>query len=117
MSELLPCPFCLNEYVVAEPYSHGCGETRWRVACASCGCRMDGGIYQTEWSAVKAWNDRNGEKCFDVEDKDDFFWCSNCGCEVMLRAGAWHALYMGDINFCPNCGARVTKEVSADADR
>lgn len=46
--------------------------------------------------------------CQDVEG-GDFFRCSKCGCELMRVADGWRPLYMGEVNYCPNCGAKVTE--------
>lgn len=44
-----------------------------------------------------------------VDVDPEFFRCSKCGCEVMLRTGRWVALYGGKMNYCPNCGAKVVE--------
>ena len=44
--------------------------------------------------------------CQDVEG-GNFFRCSKCGCELMRFADGWKPLYMGEVRYCPNCGARV----------
>lgn len=46
--------------------------------------------------------------CKDVEG-GNLFRCSKCGCELMRIADGWKPLYMGDVNYCPNCGARVVE--------
>lgn len=45
-----------------------------------------------------------------VDVDPEFFRCSKCGCEVMLRTERWVALYGGKMNYCPNCGAKVIEE-------
>ena len=47
--------------------------------------------------------------CQDVEG-GNFFRCSKCGCELMRFADGWKPLYMGEVRYCPNCGARVVEE-------
>lgn len=46
-------------------------------------------------------------ECHDAGTSDNFFRCSNCGCEIMRCVDGWRPLYMGEINFCPNCGSKV----------
>lgn len=52
----------------------------------------------------------NELKCNNVSDSDDFFRCSKCGCEIMFTVNGWKPLYMGEVNYCPNCGAKVSDE-------
>ena len=47
--------------------------------------------------------------CQDVEG-GNFFRCSKCGCELMRFADGWKPMYMGEVRYCPNCGARVVEE-------
>ncbi len=52
--------------------------------------------------------------CHDVlADDEQFFRCSQCGCEVMLHeevhTRTWNALWAGELNYCPNCGAKVVE--------
>jgi len=49
-------------------------------------------------------------ECHDAGTSDNFFRCSNCGCEIMRCVDGWRPLYMGEVNFCPNCGAKVVAE-------
>lgn len=51
------------------------------------------------WQAVR--------ECHDAGTSSNFFRCSNCGCEIMRCVDGWKPLYMGDVNYCPNCGAKV----------
>lgn len=49
-------------------------------------------------------------ECRDVGTSSNFFRCSSCGCEIMRCVDGWKPLYMGEINYCPNCGAKVVAE-------
>lgn len=59
-----------------------------------------------EWSKD---NRRAERTCQDVEG-GNFFRCPKCGCELMRFADGWKPLYMGEVRYCPNCGARVVEE-------
>ena len=45
--------------------------------------------------------------CQNVGISEDYFRCSKCGCELMRAKDGWKTLYMGEVNYCPNCGAKV----------
>ena len=53
----------------------------------------------------EAW--QKVRECHDVDESSNFFRCSQCGCEIMRCVDGWKPLYMGEVNFCPNCGAKV----------
>lgn len=103
MTELLPCPFCGGE---AELLTGALYE----VQCRNC-YRAGTWLCDTEAEAIAAWNTRAERTCelicHEVELPDslkdaDFemyvYECSECG-EPMFS----------DYNYCPNCGAHVTK--------
>ena len=135
MSELKPCPFCGGEASIRredDTWIVECKNHGWSDADED-GCRYAGdiGLYVringtlNHWTyeivylekdveaarlkAIAAWNRRAERTCQDVEG-GDFFRCSKCGCEIMRVANGWKPLYMGDVNYCPNCGAKVVVE-------
>lgn len=108
MDELRPCPFCGGKPMAVETHP-GAGF----IECTQCGCAMDEYEAGDPETLTEHWNRRAERTCTDVEG-GDFFRCSACGCEVMRVADGWKPLYMGEINYCPNCGARV---VDDDGDR
>lgn len=55
--ELLPCPFCGNDEVVYEQYTHAAGE-RWRVVCCGCMATIDPGYAQRPEAVRALWNKR-----------------------------------------------------------
>lgn len=75
----------------------------------------------TRIAGPKAWGGGTVESTFTTKEafyqertcKDvgeiNFFRCSKCGCELMLVAGIWITLYAGEVNYCPNCGAKVVE--------
>lgn len=58
--------------------------------------------YEGLQELIAAWNARVERTCRDVSvDSSTQFYCSECECTVDVP------LLWGEINFCPNCGARV----------
>ncbi|MBB3171781.1 Lar family restriction alleviation protein [Parvibacter caecicola] len=121
--ELKLCPFCGSGNLKIK------GGIGRYVKCLDCenGAHLPGrGCTANDGDAVAAWNTRaavteeqfavavhNGEawqkvrECHDVDESSNFFRCSQCGCEIMRCVDGWKPLYMGEVNFCPNCGAKV----------
>ena len=56
----------------------------------------------------EAW--QRVQECHDASTSSNFFRCSSCGCEIMHCVDGWKPLYMGEVNYCPNCGAKVVAE-------
>ena len=115
MTELKPCPFCGGE---AEFYPAACIEQGWYIAtvqCVSCAAQvcskpgLDRAEQEANESAIKAWNTRAERTCHSVSASSNFFQCSECGCEIMFTVDGWKPLYMGRVNYCPNCGAKVVE--------
>ena len=122
---LLPCPFCGSDYVeLHSAYKTDRAECRAWVRCESCGATMHEypimhlvkGITESDEIVTKRWNRRAERTCrmeYNEEWSRDELYptecynCSECG----------HMTFDGVPTFCPNCGARVTKEASDDADR
>lgn len=46
--------------------------------------------------------------CTNESASGKYFACSECGAELMQITPGWVALIRGSVNYCPNCGARVT---------
>ena len=46
--------------------------------------------------------------CINESASGKYFACSECGAELMQITPGWIALVRGRVNYCPNCGARVT---------
>lgn len=127
--ELKPCPFCGGEatfaaHATAEEMDYGiiC-RTMAVIGCDACEFCMSG---ETDEEAVAAWNARAAvtdeqfslavhdgrvwqvvRECHDAGTSSNFFRCSSCGCEIMRCVDGWKPLYMGEVNYCPNCGAKV----------
>lgn len=130
--ELKPCPFCGGEatfaaHATAEEMDYGiiC-RTMAVIGCDACEFCMSG---ETDEETVAKWNARAAvtdeqfslavhdgrvwqvvRECRDVGTSSNFFRCSSCGCEIMHCVDGWKPLYMGEVNFCPNCGAKVVAE-------
>ena len=116
--ELLPCPFCGGDVVnmgVRPHFREGKGNG-WTVLCADCGGsigyieRPDGHFYaeyDTKPEAVAAWNARAERTCQCTTDDNAWcFACSECG-KTFPRSDLHYAHNHGEINYCPNCGAKV----------
>lgn len=100
MTELLPCPFCGGEAhtykTIAERYCAICN----KPFCASVG------PFDTEAEAIAAWNTRAERTCHETTIDKFFNGCDSCGYmwQFFYRIGKRERP-----NYCPNCGARVTK--------
>lgn len=108
MQELKSCPFCgsSNGLYVLQEDEYG----EWSVFCDMCKTSFHNENHcDTREDAISAWNRRAERTCQDVEG-GNFFRCSKCGCELMRFADGWKPLYMGEVRYCPNCGARVVEE-------
>lgn len=110
MTELLPCPFCGGEAKIV------CVNTDryddWYVYCPSeddCPASVETLMYETKEEAVAAWNTRAERTCRNVGYYIDGtrLKCSECdynGWTKWAKDGEDRVP-----NYCPNCGARVTK--------
>ena len=120
-TELLPCPFCGGEAkLILGHYSEDSRlDTPWLVRCRKCGA--ESASVMPDWvnynpyhrktfeceaamlnKAVKAWNTRHVETCHDASlECESQFICSLCECTVDVP------LLWGEVNYCPNCGAKV----------
>lgn len=105
----MPCPFCGG---TAELCCHDATGVAW-VRCMSCGVTSNGGRAS---QAVEEWNTRTERTCQQVDVTGRFkpyvthmTACSLCG--ETLAVDEYHAP-----NFCPNCGAKVTKGKEARDD-
>lgn len=120
--ELKPCPHCGGEAMLIPADDESPAE----VYCSCCWCSV---IKSDTAGAIAAWNARAAvtdeqfatavhderawqavRECRDVGTSSNFFRCSSCGCEIMRCVDGWKPLYMGEINYCPNCGAKVVAE-------
>jgi len=108
-TELLPCPFCGGEAEVCTWYGGGeHNETVYTVMCDNDACEMNvtTADHLTEAEAKAAWNARAERTCCDASvDSSTQFYCSACECTVDVP------LLWGELNYCPNCGAKVIAEV------
>lgn len=105
-------------------------ETLFWVTCSVLrgGCGAEAGYVRSKADAIAAWNARAAvtdeqfamavhdgrawqvvRECHDAGTSSNFFRCSSCGCEIMRCVDRWKPLYMGEVNFCPNCGAKVVR--------
>ena len=113
---LKPCPFCGGEAYTLSQAPNGTG---YSVGCHDDECRgfiALSWIYKTEAEAIAAWNTRHERMCHvakvtrtlrsmlhgeqEVIDEE----CSECGGYMDVGFGVIR-------NYCPNCGAKVIKEV------
>ena len=125
MAELLPCPFCGGEAEVLTAESMN-GGYLFGIMCNDCSSRGD--VYDTEAEAIAAWNTRaNGSEtaktsdnaplrtCEDVNTRFNAWTCSECKCTLLLMFDDYGepTLNVDGVasvpNYCPNCGACVTK--------
>ena len=64
--------------------------------------------YGNEWSYVRE------RTCHHVDDGiewvDEEFCCSECGCTTSLTMSSLSVISDGELNYCPNCGAKVVVE-------
>lgn len=103
-------------------------ETLFWVTCSVLrgGCGAEACYVRNKADAIAAWNARAAvddeqfamavhdgrvwqvvRECRDVGTSSNFFRCSSCGCEIMHCVDGWKPLYMGEVNYCPQCGAKV----------
>ena len=109
--KLKPCPFCGSK---AELLIVPGKMTKWAVRCTK--CYANNGTFVSDHDAVEAWNkraepDRNVEKC--GKWKTDIR-CSVCGKSFTVDAYRWCDIGFteSDLNYCPNCGAKMDEEAS-----
>ena len=111
-NDLRPCPFCGGEaHAALAAYASGATA---HVVCDACGAKVYGygrgerGLRD----AVERWNRRAERTCRVVSAKECGGvgyapGCSECGWQ--MADSMWH-------NYCPNCGARVIREETDNAD-
>ena len=102
---LKPCPFCGGEAHTVEPARYG---NQWGVSCVNYAhCKAFQGFYTTENEAIEAWNTRAERMC--ICTTDDSAWCFVCSeCGKSFPRNKLHLAHNhGEINYCPNCGAKV----------
>ena len=105
MPDLKRCPFC-NGF--AQPALENRlllgGADKWyhKIRCKVCGAQT--GLWETYELAVKHWNSRVEQTCHHAVTERGEACCSNCG-----EPDEWWLFYE-DLNYCPNCGARVVSE-------
>lgn len=111
MTELLPCPFCGGE---AELKQYQSGD--WQVICYHAdGCIMlksdiDNCYWENVQTLARQWNSRAERTCRSTTDDSAWcFVCSECG-KSFPRSKLHLAHNHGEINYCPNCGAKVVGE-------
>lgn len=115
-NELKPCPCCGPKAFIIPttkcdpPIDEHCWTAKLR--CHECGLnisRSDATEKEALHEAIEAWNTRAERTCHSVSASSNFFRCSECGCEIMFTVDGWKPLYMGRVNYCPNCGAKVVE--------
>ena len=106
MADLKPCPFCGGE---AEKLTSIDGFTS--IGCLNCNPFYGVMIQRnTEAEAIAAWNTRAERTCRSTTDDSAWcFVCSECG-KSFPRNKLHLAHNHGEINYCPNCGAKVVGE-------
>ena len=111
-NDLRPCPFCGGEARLKEYKPTVSGV----AICTECGARSPicRGDHTGGWEmhAADAWNRRAERTCRVVSAKECGGvgyapGCSECGWQ--MAGSMWH-------NYCPNCGARVIREETDNAD-
>ena len=102
MSEKLkPCPFCGGEAEM-RPWKYN-GHDRYDFFCGHCGCSFIAGTCETKEEAIAKWNTRTERTCHHAVTERGEACCSACG-----QPDEWWLF--DDLNYCPNCGARVLSE-------
>ena len=124
--ELKPCPFCGGDVRNVYPVNPTLFDNHFLVICQQCGCI---GPFSDEWKngslsprefqekAVTAWNTRV-ERMVNVgmiavadtnvapeRGHQPIFECSNCGWDDLCCD-----IRDDELNYCPNCGAKIIKE-------
>lgn len=110
---LLPCPFCGGKAEIhpSNDWDVTFTGSTFFAWCDKCETRGD--YYNTEAEAIAAWNTRVERTCKMEQMSEcqfDDIACSECG--VALWAFSMDMEGEGVLatpNYCPNCGARVTK--------
>lgn len=114
MTELKPCPFCGGEAEVCEGGINGkmrvYGFTEHKDGCFFLANGLPTKYQHIMESEFDAWNTRAERTCKCTTDDSAWcFVCSECG-----KSFPRHKLYLaynhGEINYCPNCGAKVVDE-------
>lgn len=77
--------------------------------CGACGYPVsDHDRYCPECGGAFRKEDATESTCTNESASGKYFACSECGAELMQITPGWVALIRGSVNYCPNCGARVT---------
>lgn len=109
MSELKPCPFCGGEAdVMLCQSAYGQSYRIHHEHKSPCPAAYVNGLqFRTEAEAITAWNARAERTCKSMTDDNAWcFMCSECG-KSFPRSQLHLAHNHGEINYCPNCGAKV----------
>lgn len=124
--ELKPCPLCGGPVLI---HRRTDGQVDG-IVCDECLLTLEAVDVYPEWHTldelVLRWNARAAvtdeqfslavhdgrawqvvRECHDAGTSSNFFRCSSCGCEIMRCVDGWKPLYMGEVNYCPQCGAKV----------
>ena len=135
LPKIKPCPFCGGEDVSVDAGYWDAHGARYEIGCENPQCEVHpcSDLFPTEAEAIEAWNNRAEtvtvttgittvtdapqityvpeRTCYDRNASARehgaylFMWrCSNCDESYDTE--------MGKLNFCPNCGARVTPKNS-----
>lgn len=98
MNELKPCPFCGGEVSIIEVTERKEGFTEEAfIQCEECGFSIHHKWLSVE-TLIEYWNKRAERTCKIV--KDMFDWkCGECGKVITEQ-----------VNYCPECGARVIED-------
>lgn len=115
MTELKPCPFCGEKYLIDYGIMGGTMEGFDYVQCANCGAEIHSVNKGNYIEAVKAWNRRaetvKAQPDADVVEVRHGEWiygefdvphCSECGKEVLPNQIS---------KYCPECGAKMDGKV------